>query len=59
MMPKELILTVEDEGIGFNEGSAHSQGIKSMRKRLSEIRAELEIDSRENEGTLVTITLPL
>jgi signal transduction histidine kinase len=58
LLPEELILTIEDEGIGFKENSGDSQGLKSIRKRLSEIDATLDIDSRENGGTLISISLP-
>jgi two-component system NarL family sensor kinase len=56
---QELILSVEDEGIGFTEIKEDTQGLKSMRIRLIEIGATLEIESKLGEGTLLSIYLNL
>lgn len=52
----ELIISVEDEGIGINnETIMNSQGLKSIEKRLLAINAQLTIESKLGEGTLVSI----
>lgn len=52
-----IVLSIEDEGIGFDSIHANSQGLNSLRKRLSEIGGELEIDSKTGKGSLLTIYL--
>ncbi|MFT6982244.1 MAG: signal transduction histidine kinase [Crocinitomicaceae bacterium] len=56
---QELVLSVEDEGIGFIENKQDTQGLKSMRVRLIEIGAMLEIESKPDKGTLMSIHLNL
>lgn len=56
---QELVLSVEDEGIGFTENKHDTQGLKSMRIRLIEIGAILEIESKPGKGTLMSIHLNL
>ncbi|MBL1280605.1 MAG: hypothetical protein COA33_010045 [Fluviicola sp.] len=55
---KELILSVEDEGLGFRkEVGEDTQGLKSIRKYLEKIGAELEIESKLGKGSLLSIHL--
>ena len=56
-MQNTIVLSVEDEGIGFSVSIADSQGLTSLRKRLNEINGDLEIDSKMGEGSLITIYL--
>lgn len=60
-----LLLTIQDDGIGFNEssnsGSGSSIGLSNIRSRLEalyEDRASLSISSPPEGGTRVDITLP-
>jgi signal transduction histidine kinase len=63
--PELFILQLEDNGIGFDIDQAlrqgaekESTGLVNIRKRARLIGAEVSIDSRLNEGTAVTITVP-
>ncbi|WP_340105616.1 PAS domain-containing protein [Rhodohalobacter sp. 8-1] len=57
----ELICTIEDNGSGFdllnlaNEGL----GLQSMKTRVAAMSGNLDIDSKENSGTLITAIVPL
>ena len=58
----EIILTVEDDGKGFNpqapanDGKPH-YGIAGMRERMESIHGEMELSSIEGKGTTVLIRL--
>jgi PAS domain S-box-containing protein len=61
-----LRIVVEDNGIGFNVPESMSQskriqgfGIFSIRERLNHIGGNIEIKSKINSGTQVTINVPL
>ena len=55
-----LMVTVRDDGVGFDPGSATSGfGIVGMRERLSLADGELSIASEPGKGTTVTASLPL
>jgi signal transduction histidine kinase len=63
--PDLFILQLADDGIGFDvdlalENSAlkDSTGISNIRKRARLINADVQIISRPDEGTAVTITIP-
>ena len=50
-------VTVEDNGRGFAPEQARSgNGLKNMRRRAAEMKAELDIRSRPGGGTTVTLT---
>jgi signal transduction histidine kinase len=56
-----LELRIEDNGIGFNPDDRHPGhfGIVGLREQADLIGAELQIDSKPNEGTKVTVSLRL
>ncbi len=61
---KEILIRIEDDGVGFdvnekkNDGRSHI-GMKNIRTRLKEmLNARVEIDSVIGEGTKVIITIP-
>lgn len=63
--PDQFTLTIKDDGMGFNVEEAlrrsaekQSTGLLNIRKRASLINAEINIESKEGEGTLVTINIP-
>jgi signal transduction histidine kinase len=58
-IPKGICVSVEDEGVGFKEGNQEGIGLSSIRKRMNILNGELEIDSKNNHGTLVTIRIKL
>lgn len=57
---KKLLLTVKDNGIGFDVTSAdNGNGLGNMTKRAASLKGSLQIKSEPNEGTIVTLTVPL
>jgi len=64
--PKEIRVTVQDDGIGFNpeekDISARATGklgLFSIRERMGYLGGRIEIESRRNRGSQVTLILPL
>ena len=56
-----LELRIEDNGVGFDPDTHHPGhfGIVGLREQADLIGADLQIDSRPNEGTKVTVSLRL
>lgn len=55
----EVILLIEDDGVGFDTSSTPSGiGLNNVRKRLENINGHLEITSRQNEGSTFSINFP-
>jgi signal transduction histidine kinase len=52
------VLTIRDNGNGFDVDKDEGFGIKGMRQRAESIGAQLEIDSALKEGTTVLIRTP-
>lgn len=64
VIENELILTVEDDGKGFDIGeldrsSPSKFGIRTIKERAESIRARLDIDSQPGHGTRVTLIIPV
>ncbi len=63
----KLVLTVNDNGVGFNprnemSGSSSSlsgNGLKNMHARATELNGELTILSQSGKGTAITLQFPL
>jgi signal transduction histidine kinase len=54
-----LVLTIEDDGAGFDPGTApRGQGLANMRSRAAECRGFLNIESLEAGGTRVDLEVP-
>jgi signal transduction histidine kinase len=59
MQEGELRLSVRDDGIGFNVGRPSSgTGLLGMRERARALGGSLDVESREEGGTLVAAHLP-
>ncbi|MHC5541686.1 sensor histidine kinase, partial [Singulisphaera rosea] len=59
---RDLILSVQDRGIGFEAAEAHSRGglgLSSIGERVRLVRGELHIDSVPGQGTTVTARVPM
>jgi len=55
-----IILTVEDDGIGFDTGLvSDGNGLKNLKKRAAAINAELKIESDAGKGTTSELSVPL
>jgi two-component system, NarL family, sensor histidine kinase NreB len=61
--PTQLIICIKDFGIGFDvEEKKHSGklfGLAAMQKRMSLAGGTLDIESNPNEGTTVSVTVPI
>lgn len=62
MHPQELVLTIEDNGSGFEANTlleSHGNGWKNINSRLHMIKGAIEIDTQKNrQGTTLIITVP-
>jgi two-component system, NarL family, sensor kinase len=58
---QELILTVQDKGVGFDVAAMRAQqglGLSSMGERVRLVRGELEVHSEPGQGTTITVRVP-
>jgi signal transduction histidine kinase len=58
----ELLLRVQDKGVGFDPAEGHSQpglGLSSMEERVRLIQAKLSVTSAPGQGTTVEVRVPL
>jgi signal transduction histidine kinase len=61
----ELMVSVEDDGVGFNPAEAASRhkrggfGLFSIRERLKPFGGRLEVESAPGDGAQITLTAPL
>ena len=57
---KELILIIEDDGKGFEIASDYPTiGIKSIKTRVTHLNGTIDIDSKQDQGTTITVNIPL
>ncbi|WP_338552735.1 sensor histidine kinase [Paenibacillus sp. KS-LC4] len=56
-----VCMLLQDSGIGFDleQKKKTSYGLLTMEERVNEIRGKLHMSSRQGEGTLIHITVPL
>ena len=71
MEPKRIVLTVTDDGCGFDMDEPYSgsqqkpdrisqgNGLINMKRRLAEILGQCEIQSAPSRGTIVRFTVPV
>jgi signal transduction histidine kinase len=61
--PGIFTLTISDDGKGFEPGNLHGSqsgiGLKSMKNRAALIGGNFSIQSSKNNGTSITIKLPV
>ncbi len=58
----ELIITIEDNGIGFTNDSQNTMrgiGLTSVLNRVVYLEGSIDIDSEINKGTTITIKIPV
>jgi signal transduction histidine kinase len=56
----DLVLAVEDDGVGFDPGAvAGGHGLRSLRTRAERIGGALTVDSTPGRGTRVRLAVPL
>ncbi|MEM8558964.1 MAG: triple tyrosine motif-containing protein, partial [Bacteroidota bacterium] len=54
-----LVLTVEDDGVGFASGRRFGNGLANMRERAAEIGGTLTVESEPGAGTRIRLEAPL
>lgn len=57
----KLILTVSDNGVGFNPNSVNSDkhfGLGIVRERLMNVNGRVEVNSMEKSGTTIKVSVP-
>ena len=56
----EVVLTVRDDGVGFDPAESHPGhfGLETMRERATRIGAELSVESAPGAGTTVRVQVP-
>lgn len=52
-----IMLEMEDNGKGFLKGNTQGNGLKNMQKRAKDIKANFEIISSPNNGTIIRVIL--
>ena len=57
--PEDLLLTVEDDGKGFDAQEMRGMGLLGMAERVSYMEGNLVVDSAPGRGTLLRVNLPL
>ncbi|WP_062060661.1 7TM diverse intracellular signaling domain-containing protein [Aquimarina longa] len=57
---KTISIQAKDDGVGFNtkKQNSGSFGLKSLKERVKLLSGDMEIDSKINKGTTITIALP-
>jgi signal transduction histidine kinase len=58
---RSVVLTIEDDGVGFSLVPAHDGklGLVGMRERVASVNGALDIDSKPGVGTRLTVEIPL
>jgi signal transduction histidine kinase len=55
---EQILVTVQDDGSGFNPERVRGLGLLGMEERARHLGGTFEIDSRPGRGTLLRVTLP-
>jgi signal transduction histidine kinase len=56
--PSELVITIEDNGTGFNIDHARGLGLIQMQTRAKAIDARLDVSSHPESGCVITLVIP-
>jgi signal transduction histidine kinase len=57
--PERLLLSIQDDGRGFNPQQERGMGLIGMEERVSALGGRLIVESASGEGTLLRVALPL
>jgi signal transduction histidine kinase len=56
----QVAVIIQDDGVGFERTlEVDGRGLKHMALRAQQLRAELKIDSSSEDGTTITLLLPI
>lgn len=57
----EFLCTIEDNGSGFDPDNIENEGLglQSMKTRVAAMSGNIDIDTKQNSGTLITAIIPL
>lgn len=55
---RQFILSVKDDGCGFNPSEGSSIGLRNMRERAAMLRGSINIDTAPGHGTTLTLYMP-
>jgi signal transduction histidine kinase len=58
-VPNHVILSIEDDGIGFDPSRRRGMGILGMHERATRLEGAFVIDSSPGRGTRLRVDLPL
>jgi len=57
---RHAVLTVEDDGVGFDEGTdGAGSGLRNMRDRAAKLGGSLDVNSSPGKGTVLRATFPV
>ena len=58
---RSVVLSVEDDGLGFSLVQVHGGGLGlvGMRERVASVNGALDIDTKRGVGTRLTVEIPL
>jgi len=57
--PARLLLTIQDDGHGFNSTTERGLGLLGMEERVTHLGGSFQVDSRAGRGTVLSVGLPL
>jgi signal transduction histidine kinase len=57
--PSQIVLTVEDDGRGFDSRRVRGLGLVGMEERVHHLGGVLRVKSRPGDGTTIAVVLPL
>jgi signal transduction histidine kinase len=57
--PDQLLLSIQDDGRGFNPPQERGMGLIGMEERVSALGGRLVVESAVGQGTLLRVALPL
>jgi signal transduction histidine kinase len=57
--PLKIVLSVEDDGRGFDARRVRGLGLVGMQERVHHLGGDFQVDSRPGKGTVVAVELPL
>ncbi len=57
--PRRMVLSVEDDGHGFDPGRVRGLGLVGMEERVTHLGGVFEVQSRPGSGTRIAAELPL